>query len=297
MPLNGLVDSGVPLPPPDIQRTTFSLDGIPRFTCNTWDEILGAQSGGQFDIVIVGSGMYGAYTAAKLYEFGRRMQNGQDAPRILVLESGPFLITEHIQNLTRRSTNLGSLVAEDLVEPNQTNEASFVKHFRCIGGKSLFWGGWSPRYQLEDMHRLDADGARLWPEEIENYLFQTGWQGGYEYSEQETGVYPVQDFINGSLYESLKSLAEAVVNANQVPTLKAVLEPPIAVQGDTPGSGLFSFDKFSSVPLLLDSVREDSEISGGNDAVLAVPGFGQASLTAAKKKLRSLGYEIPAAAA
>jgi len=38
-------------------------------------------------------------------------------------------------------------------------------------------------------------------------------------------------------------------------------------------------------------------LNGGNDAVLAIPGFGQASLTAAKKKLRSLGYEVPAAAA
>ncbi len=39
------------------------------------------------------------------------------------------------------------------------------------------------------------------------------------------------------------------------------------------------------------------KLNGGNDAVLAIQGFGQASLTAAKKKLRSLGYEIPAAAA
>ncbi|HEX9333387.1 MAG TPA: DNA-directed RNA polymerase subunit alpha C-terminal domain-containing protein [Anaerolineales bacterium] len=38
-------------------------------------------------------------------------------------------------------------------------------------------------------------------------------------------------------------------------------------------------------------------LSGGNEAVLAISGFGQASLTAAKKKLRSLGYELPAAAA
>jgi large subunit ribosomal protein L31 len=38
-------------------------------------------------------------------------------------------------------------------------------------------------------------------------------------------------------------------------------------------------------------------LSGGNDAVLAIAGFGQASLTAAKKKLRSLGYELPDAAA
>ena len=35
----------------------------------------------------------------------------------------------------------------------------------------------------------------------------------------------------------------------------------------------------------------------GNEAVLGIAGFGQASLTAAKKKLRSLGYEIPEAAA
>ena len=39
------------------------------------------------------------------------------------------------------------------------------------------------------------------------------------------------------------------------------------------------------------------KLSGGNDAVLAISGFGQTSLTAAKKKLRSLGYELPEAAA
>ena len=39
------------------------------------------------------------------------------------------------------------------------------------------------------------------------------------------------------------------------------------------------------------------KLNGGNDAVLAIAGFGQASLTAAKKKLRSLGYELPENAA
>ena len=266
MTLHRLVDSGVPLPLPDIQRTTFSVDGLGRFICNTWDEILDAQSGGQFDIVIVGSGMYGAYTAAKLFEQGRRMGNDQDAPRVLVLESGPFLITEHIQNLTRRSTDLASLVAEDLVEPGQTNDVSFVKHSRCLGGKSLFWGGWAPRYQPEDLQKLDQDGHRLWPQEVEDYLFQTGWRGGYAYSEQEMGVYPVQDFISGPLYEALKSRAEDVISNDHVPALKAALEPPIAVQGEGPGSGLFSFDKYSSLPLLLDSIREDCEISGGSNS-------------------------------
>jgi len=266
MPLNRLVDSGNPLPLPDVQRTSFSVDGMARFTCNTWEEILAAQTGGQFDVVIIGSGMYGAYTAAKLFELGRRMANREDAPRILVLESGPFLITEHIQNMTRRSTALGSLVAEDLVESGQSNTSSFVKHFRCVGGKSLFWGGWSPRYRSEDMTRVDEDGDRLWPEDVEAYLFQNGGQGGYAHIEQEIGVVPVQDFINGPLYEALKSRAEDVVSTNQVPSLDDATPPPIAVQGEGPGSGLFSFDKYSSLPSLLDSLREDSELSEGSNA-------------------------------
>ena len=39
------------------------------------------------------------------------------------------------------------------------------------------------------------------------------------------------------------------------------------------------------------------KLSGGNEALLGIANFGQASLTAAKKKLRALGYELPEAAA
>lgn len=267
MALNRLFDSGVPLPPPDVQSTTFSVDGLARFTCNTWDEVIAAQGDASFDVIVVGSGMYGAYTASKLFELGRRMADESRAPRVLVLESGPFLITEHIQNLTRRSTPLGGLVAEPLVEPGQTNEGSFVTHSRCVGGKSLFWGGWAPRFEAEDLDRLDTDGRRLWPQEIKDYLNQSGWPGGYALCETEIGTEPVQDFINGPLYDALKSRAETVLANGDVPALKAVQPPPIAVQGESPGSGLFSFDKFSSLPLLLDSIREDCELgSAGNTA-------------------------------
>ena len=62
-------------------------------------------------------------------------------------------------------------------------------------------------YEVITLQRLDGDGDRLWPREIEDYLFQTGARGGYEYSEREMGVFPVQDFINGPLYEALKSRA------------------------------------------------------------------------------------------
>jgi choline dehydrogenase-like flavoprotein len=197
MPLNRLIDSGQPLPKPDVQRTTFSLDAVARFVCNTWEEILAAQVGGQFDAVVIGSGMYGAYTAAKLYQFGKELPNQQ--PRILVLEAGPFLIDEHFQNLTRLG-NLFNSVLEPLVEPdsqgrnidepsNYAGANRLNDHHRCVGGKSLFWGGWTPRLVEEEL--------KQWPADVVEYLLLKGKTDGYEYVEKEIGTWPIADFING----------------------------------------------------------------------------------------------------
>ena len=49
---------------------------------------------------------------------------------------------------------------------------------------------------------------------------------------------------------------------------------PVAAQGDNPTSGLFSFDKYSPVPLLTEAIREDIERAGADDArrnLLLVP--------------------------
>lgn len=278
MTLNRLFDSGQPLPTPDVQRTTFSLDAVARFVCNTWEEILAAQEGGQFDAIVIGSGMYGAYTATKLFEFGRRTANPDQAPRVLVLESGPFLISEHVQNLTNLG-NLGSFVEEDLVEPGQVDGTpfeKFVKHHRCVGGKSLFWGGWTPRLVDTDVEKVDVDGTNLWPDDVREYLFRKAQSDGsvfdgYEFIEREIGSVPIQDFINGSLYQALKTLAQDIITKKRVASLKAVLPPPIAVQGESPVSGLFSMDKFSSLPLLLDSIREAKSRPDTQSKLFLVP--------------------------
>ena len=277
MTLNRLVDSGQSLSTPDVQRTTFSLDAVARFVCNTWEEILAAQTGGQFDAVVIGSGMYGAYTATKLFELGRRTANPDQAPRVLVLESGPFLISEHVQNLTRVG-NIGSLVEEDVVELGQVQGSTFtfVKHHRCIGGKSLFWGGWAPRLVDADVKKVDEKGDLLWSEDIQEYLFRKAQPDGpvldgYEFIEREIGAYPVQDFIKGSLYDALFQSGKNVIEKQRVPSLKAVLPPPIAVQGESPISGLFSIDKFSSLPLLLDSIREAKEKPDQSSKLFLVP--------------------------
>ena len=54
MPLRSLLESKTVNSPFDIQRTAFSLDAAARFVCHTWDEVIKAQSGGPFDIVVIG---------------------------------------------------------------------------------------------------------------------------------------------------------------------------------------------------------------------------------------------------
>ena len=74
--------------------------------------------------------------------------------------------------------------------------------------------------------------------------------------------------------------------------LKGSPERPMAELG-LPARAVDSLKKAG-----IDNVGQFIEkLSGGNDAVLSIAGFGQASLTAAKKKLRALGYELPEAAA
>ncbi len=234
----------------DVQRTSFSIDALARYACNTWDEAIAS---GKFDVVVIGSGMYGSYAASKLYELSNTFPAGMRRPRILVLESGPFLITEHVQNLTRVGS-LSVLVAEPLVPTTQSN-VTFSPHHRCVGGKSLFWGGWAPRL-------TDAD-LTLWPADVRAYLTQVGQQDGYEFVEKEIGASESTDFISGALFDALKT--KATQAQGSVPSLTRVADPPIAVLGKAPASGLFSFDKFSSLPLLLDAIREDSAEGSRSD--------------------------------
>ena len=66
-----------------VQRTTLAIDALARNICNTWDEATGS-GGPPFTVIVVGSGAYGGYLAAKVVDF-------HPAARVLVLEAGPFL--------------------------------------------------------------------------------------------------------------------------------------------------------------------------------------------------------------
>jgi len=66
------------------------------------------------------------------------------------------------------------------------------------------------------------------------------------------GVFPTADYISGELFDRLKARFQGVAAAGQL-----VEDAPLAVQGASPETGLFPFDKYSSAYLLFDAVRED----------------------------------------
>ena len=235
----------------NVQQTEFSFDVLGRWVCSTWPEV--SNNGGDpFDIVVIGAGMYGGYVADKLYRHSENL-----GLRVLVLDAGSFLIPTHTQNLPRLGLNAPTeqVVASNAQDPGPQNlvwghpwhsNQAFPGLAYCPGGRSIFWGGWSPRLTSADLGARPADEA-TWPADVVSYLI-----GNYEAVETEMGVRPTTDYISGDLYDRLKAQFQSVIGAGQ-----SLEEAPLAVQGQAPESGLFPFDKYSSAFLLFDAIRED----------------------------------------
>ena len=240
-----------------VQQTAFSYDVIGRYVCNDWGEVVAslADGGFPFDAVIVGAGMYGGYCAEKLYRLGADL-----GLRIMVLDAGGTLFATHIQNLPQR---LGGSVGGPAY--NRTREDGsgtqnvvwgmpwisnipFPGLAYCLGGRSLFWGGWSPRLTAADLAN--------WPAEVAAFLTEPTGASAYDSIEKEIGAAPTADFmLAGAFHDDLKVAFQNTI-ATQ-PRLTSVTDAPLAVLGSAPDSGLFPFDKFSSAPFLIDAVRND----------------------------------------
>src|SRR3954453_19200533 len=81
------------------ENTTFTRDVYGRYTCNTFEEAVAstdrAGGGAPFDVIVIGGGSFGGVIAHRLFSLDQRTRQH----RILVLEAGPLLLTEHIQNI------------------------------------------------------------------------------------------------------------------------------------------------------------------------------------------------------
>ena len=171
----------------DVQQTAFSVDALGRYTCSTWNEAT-LHGGPPPTAVVVGAGMYGAYCAAKLVRL-------DPTARVLLLDAGRFLVSEHVQNLANIGFNVPGAIPPSS-DPGVARELVWGLPWRgntdfpglayCTGGKSIFWGGWCPR--------LTAGDLAQWPAATAQYLLDH-----YIDVESEIGVVSATDFIFGEL--------------------------------------------------------------------------------------------------
>jgi hypothetical protein len=175
----------------------------------------------------------------------------------------------------------------------------------CNGGRSLYWGGWSPELLGSELP------AVAWPKAVVDDLkaktLPDGSPGYFQQSSDQIGVTETNDFIFGALQEAMRAqLAKKVGTVTDampltpLPDHPAVryarspltdedleqllgrkpsatppprqdlldelkLEAPLAVQGQSGHAGFFPFNKFSSVPLLIKAAREAGAESNFDD--------------------------------
>ena len=272
---------------PTAQYTDFSKDILGRYICNGLDEALQSTSGRPdakpFDIIIVGGGSFGGALAQHVFYSDKFKTH-----RILLLEAGPFAFAEHAQNLPTlglvapgaTTVDPGVPRAEVWGLPWRTDvPKGFPGLAYCVGGRSLFWGGWSPEL-------LDAEmPAGRWPAQVvqdlkSKYFAEAGLQ---------IGVDQTNDFIFGAMHEALRQLlfdglssVDDAIALNQLPVPRWAsgptgiekLEAPLAVQGRAARAGFFPLNKFSSAPLIMRASRAAWSEVPGNDfkkRVMVVP--------------------------
>lgn len=273
------------------QVTDFTRDVFGRYVCNGLDEALRSTDGTvradakPFDVIIVGGGTFGPILAHQLFQRDHERRH-----RILVLEGGPFVVPEHVQNLPLMGlgvpppTSIADLrqAAHDRTARAEVwglawhSDAKFPGLAYCVGGRSLYWGGWSPQLLDSEMP------ATHWPADVVADLKSRG----FKEAGKQIGVNETNDFIHGPLHDALLNrlftgigagkVAEAVPFAEQPlqveppPGLSAAdidklkLEAPLAVQSRT-RPGFFPFNKFSALPLLVKAVRAAQQESGNDD--------------------------------
>jgi choline dehydrogenase-like flavoprotein len=243
-----------------------------------------------FDAVVLGAGMYGGYCAAEIFRLSR--QPGKKNLRVLVLDAGPFIVPEHVQNLPDIGLNVpgGDIPPQSATKSAELvwgiswrSNVDFSRHAYCVGGKSLYWGGWCPRLTKQDL--------QLWPKEVADYLNSpptdpapgTSFKSVYDMMEREIGVQPTDDFIFDPLAGEQQNQNEAGLNVAMFERVKEAAQgisgspltdpekPPIAVKSASDISGTFSLDKYSSLPTLISAIRNDNRGNDANAGIFLVP--------------------------
>ena len=264
------------------QNTDFTRDVLGRYTCNGLDEA--RPDVNPFDVIVIGGGSFGPIFAQHLlYRDPTRVR------RTLVLEAGRLVLPEHVQNLPMLGLSVPPAISVDLGTraelwglPWLTDvPGGFPGLAYCLGGRSVFFGGWSPQL-------LASELPAAWPATVITELngpLPGGAVGYFRQAAEQIGTNVTNDFIFGALHTALRDqlrqgidalqvtdaipLAQLPLHLDGVPSAQQnlfKLEAPLAVQARPPRAGFFPFNKFSSMPLVMQASRTAQSQSGGDDA-------------------------------
>jgi choline dehydrogenase-like flavoprotein len=223
---------------PTPMTTDFSRDVLGRYVCNGLDEALRSTNrtivrpdgrpqieARDFDLIVIGGGTFGAVVAEHM-----SFRNRSREHRILVLEGGSLVLPEHVQNLPVLGLNVPpATTIADLKNTNQYgldkpqqevwglpwhSAHAFPGLAYCVGGRSLYWGGWSPELLIEELP------TPPWPHPVVNELRATtlpdGSNGYLRQASDQIGTSETNDFIFGDLHRAIRAQLFAGLQAKQV---------------------------------------------------------------------------------
>lgn len=258
------------------EDTSFTLDILGRYSANSLEEALDSAvpdrkfaDARPFDHIVIGGGSFGAVLATRLFNLDVTHRH-----RILVLEAGPLALSEHVQNLPPDfgppgKGNAGTVWGQPWGSDSpQSFNQGFPGLAYCVGGRSVFWGGWSPYF-------IDSElPVPPWPQQVVDDLMTkvlppTAPVESYlDEAARVLGTNETNDFVSGPLHTALSKHVFDFLNARGTPagadtltghrgslSSEVDLEAPLAVASASQRPGFFASNKFSSVQLLFRALR------------------------------------------
>jgi choline dehydrogenase-like flavoprotein len=223
---------------PNSPVTDFSKDVLGRYICNGLDEARRSADptvirpdgrpqieARDFDLIVIGGGTFGAVIAEHM-----AFRDKSRDHRILVLEGGPMVLPEHVQNLpvlglgVADATSIQDLKARGQYGPDKPQKevwglawhssTPFPGLAYCIGGRSIYWGGWSPELLPSELPASD------WPAEVIQDLTATtlpdGFPGYFRQASAQIGTTETNDFIFGDLHRALREQLAKGMNGGNI---------------------------------------------------------------------------------
>lgn len=226
------------------ESTTFTKDVLGRWVCNTFAEAKAsldpsAPGTRSFDVIVIGGGSFGLVFAQHVFS-----QDAARRHRVLILEAGKLAIPEHVQNLPVGFGGLSSPAATSIADLRAAGEdqkprnevwglswhanQKFPGLAYCLGGRSLFFGGWSPEL-------LESELV-AWPVAVRTELKATYLAQAAE----QIGTSHTNDFIYGPLHRALRRRVLDGIDSHNIADAVPLIDLPNHWAARTPGMTLAS---------------------------------------------------------